>query len=87
LLREQITRFAEKPPQTTPVLDETVLASVQATVEAMIQGEVVPALQAMGIQYTTAIERRMKSLEQSIQPVEDQTNDIRRRAELIEVDA
>lgn len=82
-MTEQLARFAAQRPQATPVLDEALLARIRATVENMIQTEVVPALEALGKQYAGAIELRMTSLEQSIQPTLDKTKEICQRAEMI----
>lgn len=86
-MSDHLTRLATQPPQPTPVLDEAVLSRVQATVESMIKKEVLPALESLRMQYTGAVERRTKHLQQSlqqwIQPALDQTNEIRQRAELI----
>ncbi|KAJ7361411.1 hypothetical protein DFH08DRAFT_844051 [Mycena albidolilacea] len=87
LLAEQFSRFAANPRKASPpVLDDDLRDRVQTTVEGMIQGEVVPALQIMGTRFTEAIERRMTSLQQSIQPAVDQTNEICRRAEAIQLE-
>jgi hypothetical protein len=87
LLAEQFSRFAANPRKAPPpVLDDDLRDRVQTTVEGMIQGEVVPALQIMGTRFTEAIERRMTSLQQSIQPAVDQTNEICRRAEAIQIE-
>ncbi|KAJ6469643.1 hypothetical protein C8R47DRAFT_795840 [Mycena vitilis] len=84
LMTEQIARLGAHRRKPKAVLDGTVLANVQATVKTMIQDEVVPALQALGIHFTDAISRRVKSFEQSIQPAVDQTNEICQRATQID---
>ncbi|KAJ6502668.1 hypothetical protein DFH09DRAFT_297186 [Mycena vulgaris] len=80
-MSEQLTRLANQHPETTPVLDEGVLLHARAAVDAMIQTEVLPALGALGVQYAEAFERRMKSLQLSIQPALDKTNEICETAE------
>ncbi|KAJ6520142.1 hypothetical protein C8R45DRAFT_954032 [Mycena sanguinolenta] len=85
LLAEQLARFAANPRRTHAAVDDSVLAGVRTTVEAMIQGEVVPALKTIGTRYAAAVECRMASLEQAIQPAVDQTNEICRRAEAMEI--
>ncbi|KAF7347563.1 Stearoyl-CoA desaturase [Mycena venus] len=86
ILGQQVALLSTTPRRAPPVLDEGVLTRVRETVEAMIQGEVVPALQAMGMQYNDAMERRMASLQRSIQPAVDQTNEICRRAKATQIE-
>ncbi|KAJ7193292.1 hypothetical protein GGX14DRAFT_588894 [Mycena pura] len=81
LMREQVARFAQRP-DTAPILDRAVLTHVQETIKAMIDEEIVPALKALGVQYTEAIQQRMNSLQESIQPALDETEAICRRAEM-----
>ncbi|KAK7026153.1 hypothetical protein R3P38DRAFT_1017556 [Favolaschia claudopus] len=87
LLANQISHFASNPPQRPPVLDENILVRTKQMVEHMIQAEIVPALTTMRTQYTNAIENRMTSLQQSIQPAFDQTNEICQRAQSIQLDS
>ncbi|KAJ7103217.1 hypothetical protein B0H15DRAFT_811472 [Mycena belliarum] len=85
VMTEQITHLARPQPELAPVLDDAVLLRVRAAVEAMVQMEIVPALGTLKVQFAEAIERRMNSLQQSLQPAVDQTNDMCKRAEFIQV--
>ncbi|KAJ7459097.1 hypothetical protein B0H11DRAFT_2242666 [Mycena galericulata] len=82
LMREQLARFAAQPPPTALVIDDEVLARVRATVENMIQTEVVPALEGLGKQYSGAIECRVTKLQEYVQPTVDTTNEICQRARM-----
>ncbi|KAJ7161253.1 hypothetical protein C8R43DRAFT_992045 [Mycena crocata] len=85
LIAEQIGRCGVSPlQQATPILDDALLAHVRDTVATMIETEVVPALNTARQQYVVAIKQRTTSLEQSIQPTLDKTNELCRRAELLD---
>jgi len=86
LLTQIIAQFTTNPRETPLVLDEGVLEGAQTSVKTMIQHEVVPALKAMGTRYTMAVDRRMTSLQQSIQPAVDQTDEICRRASEMQIE-
>jgi hypothetical protein len=90
VMKEQLQQLAQSgspQPQATLVLDQTVLTRVRATVDAMIEKEVLPAVNTLGAQYKDAIERRMKLLQESMQAMQpglNKTSEICRHAELVD---
>ncbi|KAJ7070730.1 hypothetical protein C8F01DRAFT_1107529 [Mycena amicta] len=68
---EELAQYSQNPAPAT--LDPAISARATEIVDAMIQNEVNPAVQALGIQYSEAIRRRMSSLDQSLEPAMEQT--------------
>ncbi|KAF7307152.1 C3H1-type domain-containing protein [Mycena indigotica] len=75
-LNEYAQRKSEPPPST---LDPAVEARVQEHVTDILQREIQPALEAAAYQYSEALARRMRSLAEVLNPVDEQVEAIRAR--------
>ncbi|KAJ7610807.1 hypothetical protein FB45DRAFT_324905 [Roridomyces roridus] len=82
IMNMELRRLGAQRP--APTFDEAILVQARAAAESMITAEVIPALEALGQQYSGAIEVRMKSLEAVVQPTVDKTDEICRRAEMVQ---
>ncbi|CAK5264443.1 unnamed protein product [Mycena citricolor] len=81
LMRKQ---FAKMAAPIQPAVTAEIMEHTQLRVKEMIDREIVPALNAMELKYTSAIQRRMESLQQAIQPALDKTAEISERAKAME---